>query len=198
EEKRILPLGDQKFYDYDARIISATNKSLSQKVAEKKFRIDLYYRLKLLYLYIPPLRERKEDIDILVNHFVEKVCKANGLRIKKIPSECIEVITNYDWPGNIRQLKNFIETLVVFAEGNLIPRGEFYKFFDRMTQEDRFFGSGEQEGAYYKGVIHLSKKDVILNALKKANGNITRAAKFLDMTRQNLYYLIKKYNIKIK
>ncbi len=197
EEKKILPIGEQKFYDYDARIISATNKNLTLKVREKEFRMDLFYRIKLLHIIIPPLRERPEDIGVLVTHFIEKVCKANGLNLKRLSKRCISIIKNYDWPGNVRQLKNFIETLIIFSEDTRIEEKEFYILFDKIKEEDKILKGTEKPLVYYKERMNLSKTQYILDALKKANGNITRASKLLNMSRQNLYYLIKKYNLNL-
>ncbi len=198
EEKKILPLGDQKFYNYDARILSATNKNLSQKVKEKEFRMDLLYRLKLLHISIPPLRERPEDIGVLTTHFIRKVCRVNGLNIKRFTKKCARMIEKYDWPGNVRQLKNFIETVTLFSEHNIIHEKEFLKFFDKMKEEDMILKEKKEDQPSYKQSLELSRTSIIADALKKANGSIARAARLLNMSRQNLYYLIKKYNLNIE
>jgi DNA-binding NtrC family response regulator len=127
ENGEYVKVGGTKNERVDARVIAATNKNLEHQISINAFREDLYYRLRSINIFIPPLRERKEDIKPLFDHFVKQFCRKNNITFKGISSEAFEYITGYNWPGNIRQLKNFTESLITLNHGKIIEREDVLK-----------------------------------------------------------------------
>ena len=125
ETGELLPLGSETSKTVDVRIIAATNKDLQTEVDAKKFRKDLYFRLKAVTLFIPPLRERKEDISLLVNHFLNSYSNQNRVEVPKINNEALNLLNEYDWPGNIRELKNVLETAIALSKTGILTGESF-------------------------------------------------------------------------
>jgi DNA-binding NtrC family response regulator len=125
ETGEFLPLGSERTKKVDVRIIAATNKDLQTEVDSKRFRKDLYFRLKAVTLYIPPLRERKDDVNLLVDHFLVKYAEQNNIALPKISGDAMDLLTNYSWPGNVRELKNVIETAAALNRGNELTVSSF-------------------------------------------------------------------------
>jgi len=184
QEREIERVGENKPIPVDVRIIAATNKNLEQMMKNGQFREDLYYRLRVLPLIIPPLRERKEDIVPLVHHFIRK--HGNGLDYK-IDPDVLELLENYDWPGNVRELENMIERAVVLSTDGRITS-------DLLPEEFRFPAFHQRnENEESKSTLHEVERQVIEDALRKANGNQSKAAKLLGIPRHVLLYRLKKY-----
>jgi len=184
EEKRISKVGDHKVVKVDVRLISATNRKLEKAVAERLFREDLFFRLNVVSIHLPPLRERKDDIPLLAKHFLGKFGRREGKAIEGFSPNVMKAFTEYHWPGNIRELENTVERLVVFARERTITR---------------------QDLVYTNTVLSnvLMKKDPlcleemerlhIIKVLERTEGNKTRAARLLGIDRKTLRMKMKKY-----
>lgn len=186
QENEIERIGGSKLIPINVRVISATNISLEDLVAAKEFRQDLYYRLNVVQIKVPPLRERKEDIPILVNSFVAQLNERLNLDIQDVNPMVFEMLMDYDWPGNIRELQNVIERAMNYAyEGTLSPA--HFKFFTKKREEATY--------SVISKVASKNEKGRILEALRLCNNNKKLAAKYLGCSRSTLYEKIKKYNI---
>ncbi len=190
QEKEFYRLGSSKPLKSDVRIIAATNKDLDRLMKEEKFRPDLYYRLNVIQIIVPPLRERKEDISPLVDYFIRKYSEREKKKIEEISAEVMTALLNYSFPGNIRELENIIERAVVFCEGPTITSSDLPVFLKEKKEEELV-----QEGLTLKDKVrHLEVREI-----KKAlldNGSVkSRAARVLGITERMLSYKIKIYNI---
>jgi two-component system nitrogen regulation response regulator NtrX len=180
----------------DVRIIAATNKNLEEEIKKERFRSDLYFRLKVLPIDLLPLRKRKEDIPVLVNHFIQYYCKIYRKAIKNLSSEALEVLLNYDWPGNVRELKNIVERLVIMGDDINIDKDDLPSEFQPQIVNDVVKLTG------YDGTLEQARenfeRDYIYNKLKQYDFNITRTAEVLEIARENLSRKIKQLGIKLK
>ena len=190
QEKQIMRLGDDKYIPVDMRIIAATNKNLMELIKEGHFRQDLFYRLKVLTMNLPPLRNRHSDVKYLAHHFLEYY-KRKHLKQLEITSTGYDYLAEYDWPGNVRELRFFIERLVVIANERVITEDVIRKYW-----EDREDESDPTNTTYDTSL--LSEENRITSALAQCNSNITHAAKLLGMDRSTLYRKLKNYRIGIK
>jgi len=188
ESGEFIPLGDTVKKQVDVRIIAATNKDLEALVKEGKFREDLYYRLNVIEIKIPPLRERKEDIPALVYFFIEKLSKEHGKAIKGVTSEALTYLINYPWPGNVRELKNVIERAIILATGEYITVEELP---ERIRGERETFSSTKT----LKEALEEFEKNIIYNTLKQCSFNKEAAAKILGIDLATLYRKLKKYQL---
>jgi transcriptional regulator with PAS, ATPase and Fis domain len=186
--KEYEPVGGSETLKTDVRIIAATNKNLSLSVKEGKFREDLYYRLNVVPLIIPPLRERMEDIDELSLYFLEKSNSENNKSIKGFSKNTISIFKKYGWPGNIRELQNVVERSVVLCEKELIEIDEINS--DLLNQE--FL---KEKNKSFKEAIIDFKREFIISSLDKNDWNQTKTAKILKIQRTYLARLIKELNI---
>lgn len=193
QEKELERVGGIETVKVDVRIVAATNRDLKKMVEEGSFREDLYYRLNVIPIELPPLRERKEDIPQLIDYFLNKYCKELGRNKMKVSEEALKIMTNYNWKGNIRELENVIERLVILSEGNIIEKKDLPKEFNNKTNELIDFVLPE-EGINLEEV----EKSLIKQALKISNYNQTKASKLLGISRHTLIYRMEKYNIEIK
>jgi len=190
ETQEFQRVGGNKNINVDVRIIAATNKDLREEVKKGNFREDLFFRLNVIPLFIPPLRERKDDIPILVEYFLDSLAAEYGKPPRKILSEALKYLQSYDWPGNVRELKNVIERLVIMTPSNIIDA-------------KNLFIPVEHEGSDYfqyktlKDARDAFEKDYITKKLEENNWNISRTAEILDMERSNLHRKIKTYEIKV-
>ena len=179
EERQFERVGGTKTIKVDTRIIAATNQDLEKLIKENKFREDLYWRLNVIKIEVPPLRERREDIPILIHSFIKESSKANKKRIKGISSKALILLQNHNWRGNVRELKNTIESIVVLSNKEIIGVKEVSSY----VKESRI-----EETINIKGPMHLDEieKIVINHTLKKAGGNQSEAAKILGISRKTL------------
>ena len=188
QEKEIERLGGSRPISVDVRLIAATNRDLAQMVAEKQFRSDLYYRLKVFPVFSPPLRERSGDIPILVRHFVDAHSRRMGKRIETIPAETMEALTRWSWPGNIRELENFLERAVILTRGPVL----FVPLAELEIQET-------QDGQDWENpTLQAAEREHILRVLREAQGQIggpNGAAARLGVKRTTLNSKIKKLGI---
>lgn len=186
QEEEFERVGGSKTIKVDVRIIATTNKDVKQAVKEGKFREDVYYRLNVLPIYLPPLRERKEDIPLLVRHFVEKYSHRNGSRIKLLSKKCLEMMMQYSWPGNVRELENVIERAIVMDEGEII-------FPENISLD----ASLQRMNLPFLEKITLEEmeKRLILETLRRTEENRTEAARILGISVRTVRNKLKKYTV---
>lgn len=193
QEKEFERVGGTEVIKSDVRIIAATNRDLEEMVQKGEFREDLLYRLKVIPINLPPLRERKEDIEPLVNYFIVKFCKETNKNKIKIEKDTLDLLEGYDYPGNIRELENLIERLIILSNDCLIKASSLPKEVVKgayASKNDIFILP--EEG------INMEELEISLvkQALGRANGNQTQAAKLLGMSRHALIYRMDKYNLR--
>ena len=199
------PVGASLIKKTDVRIIAATNRDLKTMVAEDEFREDLFYRLNVLPVYLPPLRERKDDIPRLAYHFLRFFCRKTGKKIEGFTDDALKTLVNQRWPGNVRQLKNIIERLVIMADRQLLDRSHLLEHLHPPRSNG---GSNAipqtiaELRAVKKHLIDVRygelEKAFVLKALKECDGNITHAAAKVGIQRPNFHTLMKKHNISVK
>jgi len=192
QEQQIERVGGTETIPIDVRIIAATNQDLEKKIKEGTFREDLFYRLNIVAIKIPPLRERKEDILPLIEFFLLKYANENKKETFTISKEAVDQLMKYSYPGNVRELENSIERAVVLARGNTLTQNDLPMSIKGFIREEV---SELTEGNLVEKVEALERK-LILNALTKSNGNQTQAGKLLGLTERNLRYKLQKYGIK--
>ncbi|MDO9229270.1 MAG: sigma-54 dependent transcriptional regulator [Syntrophales bacterium] len=192
QEHEFQRLGGNQTLRTDVRVISATNRNLEQRVREGAFREDLFYRLNVVLMSLPPLRERKEDIPILIDHFLKRYAEENGKEIAGLSSEAQDVLLKYDYPGNVRELENIIERAVVIAREEVISV-EDLPF--RESMEETTAGRKAEEGLL-RGSIEELERNLIVEAMEKAGDHQSRAAEFLGISERMLRYKLKKYGLK--
>jgi DNA-binding NtrC family response regulator len=192
QEHEFQRLGGNQTLRSDVRVISATNRNLEQRVKEGAFREDLFYRLNVVMMSIAPLRERKEDIPPLIEHFLKRYAEENGKAIEGLSREAKDVLLKYDYPGNVRELENIIERAVVIAREEVIST-EDLPF--RETPEGRAEDRKDEEGILRGSIEELERK-MIVEALEKAGNHQTRAAELLGISERMLRYKLKKYGLK--
>lgn len=193
QEKEVRRVGGEKTIKINPRIISATNKDLEKMVKEEKFREDLYYRLNVVEIKIPPLRERKEDIAILLHHFLDEMCRENGKPRLTLSKEAYKILENYRWKGNIRELKNTVENMVVLSESSIIEKDDIPNYIVESAKN-----STDDEDYPLDLTSAIEKLEIknITKALEMSNGNKAKAAKILNIPRTTLYYKLDLYGIK--
>jgi two-component system NtrC family response regulator len=192
QEHEFQRLGGNQMLRTDVRVISATNRELEQRVKEGAFREDLFYRLNVVLMSIPPLRERKEDIPILIDHFLKRYAEENVKEIAGLSSEAQDVLLKYDYPGNVRELENIIERAVVIAREAVISV-EDLPF--RESMEETTAGRKPEEGLL-RGSIEELERNLIVEAMEKAGDHQSRAAELLGISERMLRYKLKKYGLK--
>jgi len=184
EEKEFTRVGGNELIKVDVRVISATNKDMKQAIANGQFREDLYYRLNVVTIELPPLRERKEDIPLLAEHFLKKFAVENQKEITGFSPKANDFLLNYDWPGNVRELENAIERAVILAKDNYIEVAD-------LPQESLTKTHSSVPGESLEKI----EKNHIQNTLKETDGNLSKAAKILGISRVTLYNKIKLYDL---
>lgn len=196
QENQLVRVGGKDVIDIDVRIISATNKDLLKECKKGNFREDLYYRLNVLYIVVPPLRERKEDIEELVYHFINKINIKIGRNIKGVSPEVIDCFMKYDWPGNVRELENTVERAMNICSGEIIQLSDIANFYE-MNIANKNNKIEEIKDSSNIRIISLEEveKEAIKNALIVTKGNISQAASALKITRNTLYNKMKKYGL---
>ena len=187
QTKKIVRLGSNDEISIDARLICATNKNIDAELQKGNFREDLYYRLNVIRIHIPPLRERKEDIPLLVDHFIKIHSKRERRSIKGITNDAMRKIMRYNFPGNIRELENIIERGIVLARGDYITLEDVPISVSRKTSH--------YQGGRLSTAVAKIEKEMIEDALERHQGNKTKAAEDLGISERVLRYKIKKYNI---
>ncbi|MFA6010124.1 MAG: sigma-54 dependent transcriptional regulator [Desulfobacteraceae bacterium] len=200
QQRSFKPVGDTKDVDVDIRIISATNKTLEEEVMEGRFREDLFYRLNVIEIKVPALRERKSDLKLLAQFFLDKYSKEMGKDITKISSYAVELLTKYDFPGNVRELENLIERSVALSTTNIIlPESLSLASFKRRWIEGvpnrRFNLHDVEHGVQLDDIIHSIEKAYVQKALEFSGGRKGKAAKLLDITFRSMRYRCEKLGL---
>ena len=193
QEGTFIPVGGSEQKKVDVRILAATNKNLEQMVREGSFREDLYYRLNVIPVKVPPLRERKEDIPLLVNKFLDDYAIATNASRKKMARECLEKLEGHDWPGNVRELQNEVERLCVLAGSDTEIGGEMLSDRVRVKKEDKF--PGLRVDGKLKDAIEELERKMIYDCLIRENWNKSRAAKILGISRAGLIMKCEKFGL---
>jgi two-component system response regulator AtoC len=193
QDSEIRRVGDTKTNKVDVRIIAATVKDLAREVSKNAFREDLYYRLNVIPIHLPPLRDRREDIPLLVQHFIKKCNEQLETRIQGIASDAISALMDYAWMGNVRELENTIERAMVLSETDHIRLDQLP---DRVLEGNRTGSQGHDEkDLSIKKAARSMERDLITKALEKTQGNRTHAARLLEISHRTLLYKIEEYEI---
>ncbi|MFP4388588.1 MAG: sigma 54-interacting transcriptional regulator [Desulfococcaceae bacterium] len=190
EDKEFYPLGSEHTTKVDVRIISATNQNLEKLVREKRFREDLFYRIKVLHLELPPLRERKGDLPLLIPHILKRVALHNDLSAPRVSPAAMELLLNYDYPGNVRELENTLEHCLIICRGGEIEPCHFPVSIRKRAQARRRNGEESPEADAETG-----ERAAIIRTLQECEGNKTLTARALHMDRTTLWRKMKKYEI---
>ena len=191
EDKEFYPLGGRKTTRVNVRIISATNQNLEQLVAEKRFREDLFYRLNVMRLELPPLKDRRSDIPLLISHILKRLSATRDTVIEKFSNDAMEVLLNYNYPGNVRELENIIEHAMIVCQDTIIQRNHL-----PLPLQGRISSPlPEAEKRAFDSEIEFSEKTLILDMLRKYSWNKGKTAAALDINRTTLWRKMKKYNI---
>lgn len=195
QERKVRRVGGTAEIAVDMRIIAATNQDLKKKIAEEKFREDLFYRLNVISFEMPPLRKRKEDLPLLVSHFIKKYCQEMGRKVKRIAPEVMNIFESYHWPGNVRELENVIERIVAIEERGIITR--------ESLPEELLAPRKKPDTSYlfepgFSLATHLDdiSRDCIIQARLASGGRLKDTASILGISYRTLRYLIDKYGLK--
>ena len=202
QERRIKPVGSTDEFAVDVRVVAATNKSLEEEVQKGNFREDLYYRLNVIQMRLPALRERKSDIALIAEHFVEKYCEELGREIEGFSRDAMAAISAYGYPGNVRELENVIERAVTFETSSRITLDSLPAHISEhkaTVMDDPFAAlSIGEDGVDLESVLESLEKKLIFDALRKARGVRTEAAKLLNISFRSIRYKLDKYSISDK
>jgi len=190
QESEFERVGGEETIKVDVRIISAARKNLEKAIEDGEFREDLYYRLKVIPIHIPPLRERKEDIPLLVDYFIKRFNKKLG-KLVEITPEALKCLMDYDFPGNVRELENIIERSVALSAGDTINAYDIVM----AVEKDGFISLRNEDIPSLKEVISKTEMTHLMKVLEKTNWNRIKAAKILGISRKNLWEKLKAYNI---
>ncbi len=193
EDKDFYPLGSRRPTQVDIRIISATNLRLEQMVREKRFREDLFYRLNVMRLELPSLKERKGDIPLLISHILKRLCDTRDTQVDKISENAMEVLLNHDYPGSIRELENIIEHALILCQGNTIERNHLPLLLQKKTQNQSARAEVKVEGLLHQ--IESNEKVAIESLLKQHNWNRKKTAQALSINRTTLWRKMKRHGI---
>ncbi len=196
QEKEFMRLGGTKTIKVDVRVIAATNSDLEELIRQQKFRQDLFYRLNVIKIELPPLRERKEDIPLLIGHFLRVYGRENKKKLEGVTEDVLEILFNYDWPGNIRELENQIERAVVLTKTKLITRESLSPFLVS-TQEERESFTPSSKDLNLKEHLQSFQKNAIISALKESKGIQKKAAGILGVKPTTLNEMIKRLKIDV-
>jgi DNA-binding NtrC family response regulator len=200
QNKVFEPVGSPQSQRLEARIIAATNQDLETAVAERRFREDLYYRLNVIPIYIPPLRSRKSDIPLLASSFLEKFSAQNGKQITGIAEEAMRCLMQYHWPGNIRELENLMERVVVLKKGDgILELKDFSISSFQNVRLDRFVANVAlpDDGLDFNDAVNEFENELILQALQKTAGNKNKAATLLNLNRTTLVEKLKRKGLRL-
>jgi two-component system response regulator HydG len=191
QEREFEPVGSSQTFKVDTRIIAATNKNLEEEIKTGRFREDLYYRINVVTLVVPPMRERREDIPLLADFFLKQYAEKNNRPLKGFTPRAVDLLMRYDWPGNVRELENVVERAVIMARGDMITPLEFPDVLQDLDEEAKASPLALTAGRSLKEV----EKVMILRTLEETGGNRTHAARSLGISRRTLQLKLKEYGI---
>jgi Nif-specific regulatory protein len=193
QEKEFERVGGQTPIRSDVRIIAATSRDLEAMIEEGQFRTDLYYRLNIFPIFVPPLRERKSDLLLLADHFIEKYARLNGKKVNRITTAAIDLLMSYHWPGNVRELENCMERAVLLCHGQSVEAHHLPPTLQKKNPEEKT----EAEGTLDATLAAL-EFEMIVAELKSADGNMAAAARRLGVTERQMGLRVKRYGIDFK
>ncbi len=195
EEGKFNRIGSQNNRQVNVRIISATHKNLEDLIEKGLFRKDLFYRLNGFYVTLPPLRERQGDIVLLANRFLQQFCMENGMNIIELPDEIIEVLKHHTWDGNVRELRNVMQRVVLLAKENQSGKVVLGYLPDYLQHNTGYEESIDLQNESLESLLEAYEKKMLVQALEKFKGNKKKAAEYLKIPRSNLYYKIEKFKL---
>jgi two-component system, NtrC family, nitrogen regulation response regulator NtrX len=194
EEGYVTRVGGQKPRKVDVRVVAATNKNLEEEIEAGRFREDLFYRLNVVPIHLPPLRERREDIPMLIRHFAQRMAERDGLPVREFTSEAVEALQTLDWPGNVRELRNTVERLLILAPGDKVSEADV-----RTLVADGAGPSGLGAELLSAGTFSefkdVAERSFLLQKLREHDWNVSETARVLEMPRSNLYKKIEKHGL---
>lgn len=196
QEKEFEKIGGLKAIKFNTRIICSTNQNIEDMVANGQFRQDLFYRINIIEIYIPPLRERLDDIEPLCLHFIKRINQENGTKITGINKEVINMLYQYHWPGNVRELEHVIDRAAVICKSGELKLNHLTFFIERQNRRKRSVDSPVSSEQTLRDQTQKTEKEAILQALRQVGGNKTKAAELLHIDRSRLYSKLKKYGIR--
>ncbi|HRK28825.1 MAG TPA: sigma-54 dependent transcriptional regulator [Chitinophagales bacterium] len=199
QDRAITRVGGSKDIEVNVRFLAATNQNLQDAVAGNLFRLDLYHRLNTINIHVPALRERREDIPILAEYFITEICNDQNLPPKSFEPEAITALQNHNWTGNVRELRNMVERLIILSANKVITLADFEKYVSRPSLSNNIAQFSEElfeQFATLSDFRDHAEKLFIAHKLKKNNGNISKTAEELDIQRSHLYNKMDKYNLK--
>jgi two-component system response regulator PilR (NtrC family) len=203
EERKVLPLGSTEEISFDARVIAATNREMEQEITAGAFRKDLYYRLNVIPIHLPPLKDRKDDIPLLAGHFLAKYSKRMSKDVHTLTPNVQEELLRYDWPGNVRELENVIQRCIALTEGSVIEHIDLGHRAGRRASDAAVAALGgshhiPSEGLDLEKILSEVERGYVQAALRRTEGNMAQAAKLLGLTYRSIRYKVKKLGAKIE
>jgi DNA-binding NtrC family response regulator len=192
QEKNFQRIGGEDLIEVDCRVIASTHRNLKQMVESGKFREDLFYRLNVLNLHLPPLRERREDIPDFIQHFMRNISAKTGIEARSISEEAVELLKNYDWPGNIRELENTVERILALSNKEILSPDDLPEEIRRNTGK---IPREKKDIITFNQAREAFEKKYLIEALEQNDGNVSAAAQISGIPRQNFYLKLKKYNL---
>ncbi len=198
QEKKFMPVGSNREIELNARIISATNRNLEKMIQEGSFREDLFYRLNVIPVFLPPLIDRKNDIEKLINHFIDTYNMSHKRNILGVAPSTMQILMSYSWPGNIRELENVIEHAVVLENGSYITASALPKYLLKHFFPTQITTASSAPNLDYKSIKENFEKDFIISVLKANKGKINKSAEFAKIPKKTLLRKIEKYNIQVE
>ena len=195
ETRSFERLGSSKSIEVDIRLVCATNRNLAEMVQKGEFREDLYYRLNVIRIQLPSLIERKEDIPVLLKHYINLFSEENGIAPLELSQEALNVLVQYPWPGNIRELRNFCENIIIMKQGQtLAPEDLEAKFFKQDLKDQSQSSFSSEDGSLNSNFsLDMNEKQLLRNALLKCGGNRTKAAQLMGISRRTLHRKLLKW-----
>ena len=190
----VTRIGGQKPLKVDVRVVAATNKELEEEITNGRFREDLYYRLNVVPLRVPALRERREDVPLLVRHFLAMLARQDGLAPREIDDSALQRLAELEWPGNVRELRNTVERLLILASGPRITLADVERLVGRRALESGGLGSLTDIGTFEE-FKYAAERAFLVAKLRQYDWNVSETARALDMPRSNLYKKIERYGL---
>jgi transcriptional regulator with PAS, ATPase and Fis domain len=197
QEREIVRVGGEKSIKLDARVISASNKNLKEMMGQEKFREDLYYRLNVVEITLPALRERPQDVPLLIDHFIREFAVKNNRGVMFMQPKVMKMLCRYSWPGNVRELMNVLENLVVTNPGTVIEEDNVQEYIVNLTRNDVGAGeTAEKKDTFDLGAaVRELELEYIRKALDRCNYNKSKAAALLNVPRTTLYNKLEEYGL---
>jgi two-component system nitrogen regulation response regulator NtrX len=192
QDGEVTRIGGSKRVQVDVRVLAATNKDLQEEIAAGRFREDLFYRLNVVPLHVPPLRERRDDVPLLAQYFVDLLSRREGAPMRVLDASAIEALTQMEWPGNVRELRNTIERLLILASGPRVTAADVSRLTGARPSDSASLGT-LLDIATFEAFKDAAERAYLLHKLRDFEWNVSETARALDMPRSNLYKKIERY-----